>query len=521
MPKRPGHLGNPGLMGLNNASLGTDAKHTTGADFTTTFRVLGVEGNLGSNAKSDDTLATAHQLGEITAAGIIQRAGTIGADPAYDPSSSNPLLANPAADVDLYHFTVTGSGRYAFTAEVFAGRIGSPLDPALTLFRLDKGNPKPQLVAVNDNTLNTTPANNFPTTIPNLLPLSTDAALFVGLTEGDYYLAVSSSGNSEGPNLQPGAKIFDPTVSHSGNGGTTTGDYVLNLLVQSDNIAPWVMASTPTSGAVLTAPPTQLTVQFSKPVALEQLAYEAYLQTLQQQGQSTPVVTNPLSGLYVLGADGKPYYPQLVSYDQTTNQATFLLLDRLPAGVNAFHLPSSLTDLAGNPLMGNDPSGDYVIRFTIQGKSGGQVGDPRLLSYQAPNSADSPQDLGVLFPHELSAGKGTSAGIRVVHNFRTDPATALDHADYYRFQVLQKRDYFITVTPTGFATGLQPKLFAGQTEVPLLQLAGANIYLASGLDPGTSYVLRVGSWHSPPPSTASYQLQITLGSGFENQCSIP
>src|SRR6185312_15776071 len=105
--------------------------------------------------------------------------------------------------------------------------------------------------------------------------LSPDPVLFAGLTAGDYYLAVSGTGNVPDPALGelPGANgVFDPNVSHSGTGGYTTGDYVLNLEVDADNTPPQVVSTSLTANAVLTSPPTTLVVQFNKPVNLEELS---------------------------------------------------------------------------------------------------------------------------------------------------------------------------------------------------------------------------------------------------------
>src|SRR5262249_37945271 len=155
--------------------------------------------------------ATAHSLGNITGVGLVQRAGAIGDDPAYDFANFDPFLANPAADVDLYHFTITGPGRFALTAEVFAARIGSPLDPALSLFQVDATG-QLVLVDVNDNTLNSSFASD------GSQPLANDATLYAGLTAGDYYLAVSGTSNVATPSVGflPGTNgIFDPNLSHS------------------------------------------------------------------------------------------------------------------------------------------------------------------------------------------------------------------------------------------------------------------------------------------------------------------
>src|SRR5262249_57199299 len=120
----------------------------------------GTEGGSGPPAVVDDTAATARELGDVTGAGLVQAAGTIGDDPAYDPANfDNPLLANPAADVDLYHFHISGPGRQTVVAEVFAGRLGSPLDPALSLFWLGPDG-RLHLLASNNNTNNDSLAGN-------------------------------------------------------------------------------------------------------------------------------------------------------------------------------------------------------------------------------------------------------------------------------------------------------------------------------------------------------------------------
>src|SRR5439155_12980281 len=175
--------------------------------------------------------------------------------------------------------------------------IGSPLNPGLSLFRLDPATNQLVLVAGNDDTGNPLIASN-----DSSWPLRKDAALFAGLSAGDYYLAVSSSTNVPNPllGLQPGqlvpdeGQIFDPNVSHSGTAGSTTGTYVLNLLVQREAQAPRVLASSPADGATLGEPPTELQVAFSKPVNLQQLAYLSYFQTA--QGWPPPV--------FVLGPGG-------------------------------------------------------------------------------------------------------------------------------------------------------------------------------------------------------------------------
>src|SRR5262249_30276760 len=147
-----------------------------------------------------------------------------------------------------------------------------------------------------------------------------------------------------------------------------------------------------------------------------------------------------LPAVYILGSDGVDYHPRMVSYDSALNQATFLMLDALPNGAAELHVsnsgPSSVTDLAGNPLVGNiDPAADFVIHFSVNGPDRGSDGNP-LLWESAPPNDDTPQDLGVLFPHELEAGV-------VVE--RMAGAEVADAIDQFSFQVLQSRDYFTSL----------------------------------------------------------------------------
>src|SRR5262249_21197988 len=148
------------------------------------------------------------------------------------------------------------------------------------------------------------------------LPLFSDALLITGVTAGEYYLAVSSSGNVPDPVLgaQPGVDgVFDPNLSHSGWAGFSIGTYVLNVGIQPDKEAPRVLAVYPPSGATLNAPPTHLTVQFSEATNLPDLAFLAF-----QKGDQFDQV-------YVQDAGGMRYYPRLESWDPVQYRAHFLM----------------------------------------------------------------------------------------------------------------------------------------------------------------------------------------------------
>ena len=224
--------------------------------FTQSFVVAGTEGTVGTTP--DDFVGGAHNLGDVTNGQIVQATGAIGIDPWYDPinAAGDPNQGNPANQVDLYRFHVGGTGNYALAAEVFAGRIGSPLSADLTLFRLD-ANGQPIAVAGNNGTGNDSTAQLDVGAQRAQVPLLTDPALFASLTPGDYLLAVSTKQNYSNPvlGLQPGQNgsdptqlVFDPTVSHSGTlGGGLLGNYVLNLRVQPAAAAPHVVAVTVSS----------------------------------------------------------------------------------------------------------------------------------------------------------------------------------------------------------------------------------------------------------------------------------
>lgn len=275
----------------NGNDLNADAGHPGGQDFTYTFQVDGIDGRTGADPSSDDTAATAQNLGDLTSSGLVQVAGEIGDDPFYGPADS------PGNQVDMYHFSVSGPGRYALVAEIFAGRIGSPLQPGLSLYQLDPSDGSLQFIAGDINSYDpATTTDGFST------PLYTDSVLYASLTAGDYYLAVAGGSNTPSPfeGQPPGSfGLFDPNVSHSGQNGWSTGPYVLNVLVQPAPNPPRVVSTSPINGVTLTQPPTQLTVTFDEPVNVAQLAFE----TFQVAAETT------VASVFIEGADGTKYYP--------------------------------------------------------------------------------------------------------------------------------------------------------------------------------------------------------------------
>jgi len=455
---------------------GPDAK---GRDFTSAFQVIGVEGNTNSTPSADDTTLTAHELGDVTHLGLVQAAGAIGDDATDLATPFNP------ADVDLYHFQIVGAGNYAFAAEVFAGRIGSPLDASLQLYRLSPTDGTLQPVVGNDDSFNTTISDN------GALPLFADPVLYAGLTAGDYYVGVTSQFTT-----------YDPLQSHSGQGGFTSGAYVLNLRVDGASVPPHVVATQTTDGAVLLDVPQTLSVQFDEPVNLQQLAFEAYQQT----------ATGQLGAVYIEAEDGTQYFPRLQSYDAATHQATFLLLAALPNGAYAWHLsgPKGLTDLGGNALVGNDQaSGDYLVHFTVEAPPRGTPGEPTLWNAQEPNDTlAQPQVIGALFPLELA----NTVTIRRAAAPEGIPVQQ-DVADYYQITVLQPQTYFFGLNNiVGLPRDAVPKIWRdGVLKATYVQgLHGVTAVL----DPGT-YVIEI-DLSGQTVSNPSYDLTIALFDALES-----
>jgi methionine-rich copper-binding protein CopC len=486
------------LTDASGVPFGEDAAHPAGADLALSFQVDGIDGVVGATG-SDDTASTARDLGDLTDAGLIQKSGAIGDDPAFNPSLS-PDASNPepqlipANQVDLYHFRISGPGRYAMLSEVFAGRIGSPLDPGLSLYELDPSDGSLAFMAGNNNTLNPTPGTD------GSIPLFTDPALAVGLTAGDYYLAVAGGSNTPSPlegQVAGSLGLFDPNVPDSAQSGWSTGQYVLNLLVEPTPAPPTVLASSPSSGQVLDEAPTELTVDFSGPINIQQLAYEAF----ESRAQAT------LTQVFVVGPDGTKYYPRFASYNRATNGATFLMLDGLANGSYDLHLSGTggLTDLGGNPIAGNDASGDFVIPFQVMGPERAIAGDTTD-GYTVASRAEQgvSQDLGVLFPRELQAGVTV---IRGPDSGTTEwPATTEDD---YVIQLLQSQNYSFTLSgdslPGGAAVTVRDA--SGQS-IPLLASDDGLVYFAPLV--AETYTVAVGGWSSDESATASYRLTVDL-----------
>jgi methionine-rich copper-binding protein CopC len=482
------------LASPSGVPLGEDSATPAGANESVAFQVDGIDGVVDA-AGSDDTAATAQQLGDMAGAGLVQVNGAIGIDPFFSPGassdpSSSASQSEPANQADLYHFEITGPGNYAMVAEVFAGRIGSPLQPGVSLYEVDPTSGQLVLVAGNIGSLNPTQGTD------SLDPLLSDPVLSAALVAGDYYLAVADASNTASPSQEqpPGSPgIFDPNQPGSAQNGWSTGQYVLNLLVQSEPVAPQVVTSSPSSGQILDAVPTEVTVQFSQPMNITQLALEAYETNYQTTVRQVFIESN----------NGEIYYPRFVSYDDATNVATFQMLDGLPNGGYSLHLSgwAGLTDLGGVSLEGNSPSGDDVIPFEVDGPISdisGNMEDGYTVVGQAGNGI--PQDVGTLFPDELQAGVTIIRG----------PGTAQDSTeDEYVIQVTQSQQYSFTLEGSDLPAMAQVTLTDAQGQpVPLLSDFTGQAYFAP-LTAGT-YTIAVGGWTAGQSASVAYELTMYL-----------
>ena len=123
----------------------------------------------------------------------------------YDIAHLLQLYPKLGSDIDVYQFTLDQPG--AVTAETIVARPGqealSQLDTVLTLYQETElnGVTTRSMVARNDNSI------------------SRDSLLQLDLEAGNYYVVVTSVGNTD----------FDPEVEESGYGGRSQGAYRLQL----------------------------------------------------------------------------------------------------------------------------------------------------------------------------------------------------------------------------------------------------------------------------------------------------
>ncbi|RCS42139.1 hypothetical protein DTL42_20120 [Bremerella cremea] len=118
----------------------------------------------------------------------------------FDITHLQHLYRPDVIDIDLYRFDVTERG--TLSAEIVAERLNdsSRLDAALTLYRRNGDGSYTAIARNNDY-------------------FSEDPFMELELEPGTYYVGVSASGND----------VYDPNIEDSGFGGTSQGEYELQL----------------------------------------------------------------------------------------------------------------------------------------------------------------------------------------------------------------------------------------------------------------------------------------------------
>lgn len=433
----------------------------------------------------NDTAATAIDLGELDESGLIQIPGIIGDDAYYDFSNLS-AAHRPGADVDLYHFHIGTTSPVGLVAEVFAGRIGSPLDAGLSLYRLDPISGQLEFVGGNDQSFNSTKATNLQH------PLFNDPIITSGLEVGDYYLAVSGGLNTPSPTEhQSDSGIFDPNLPHSGAVGTSTGRYVLNLRAEFNPPAAEVVSVSIGDQSTLQSAPATLDIQFNGYVNLVELArISSY-----QSGQ------NIIPGIFIQDQQGNSYIPHLTSFDATTFTAHFILGERLPSGGYQLHIDGSqgLANIAGVPLATNASS---IVHFTVSTPAAGTSGNPTIWTHDPQtDTTPSTQVLGVLFPDELQSG------VEIVRAAGSGSNRTNDQSDEYRFEVLNAGRYSWTFSGQGMPSGAAVQIMDAQGHVLDIARGDDGSFGYAFLKAG-SYVLHVGNWSASTARSVGYQFHI-------------
>jgi hypothetical protein len=279
-------------------------------------------------------------------------------------------------DVDLYRIDLPTGDHYALALRTLAQRIGSPLDPAVSLF--DSAG---QFLASNDDAMHDGALS--------------DSEVFAGVNGGTYYIAVSAGGNLPG---EPGG--FDPLVAGSGTGSHgSTGQYLLQVTSVPDSTRPEVVRTSIEPGTTLHSPLTQITVQFSESMN----------------------VLGLMQGAKLLGPDGVSIVLSATDYDPQAFEVTYALRDRPADGDYVFSLSAAdVTDHADNPISGDALDGGYALHFALQAP------DLNRQDTEPNGSADTAQDLGPLYPSELRPFPGVKIAGSV---------EGAGDQDFYRFQV--------------------------------------------------------------------------------------
>ena len=415
--------GSPGsvLTGMDGNSL------ESGQDVTIPFQVNGIEGRVGATT-DDSTPATAQELGDADL-------GRARAGRRRDRRRPARRSVEPGGHVSFHRHAARGTIRSRPRSSPAAS--ARALAPGVSLFRFDPADDSYQFIAGDINSYNTVTATDGYST-----PLYTDSVLYASLTAGDYYLAVTDGTITPSPyeGQAPGSfGIFDPNQP---------GGFLNNY---SPTHGPVRLESARPAGQQSPARRLDQPERRGDPHPGPDADIRHVRRADEHRATGPPDVLEQLPGLglddlrYRLGDLHRgrrrdrilPALRVLRRRDQYGHVSS--CSTDFPTAITCSTSPAAdgLTDLGGNQLVGNQPNGDYVVPFTVDAPARGDAGNPLEWSDQEPNDSSSdPQDLGVLFPNELAAGRHDHT--RLQPGPRQAPQ---DTADVYEFQVLLNRSY--------------------------------------------------------------------------------
>jgi hypothetical protein len=331
-------------------------------------------------------------------------------------------FANVLSAVDLYQFTLATGHLWEVGLDVAAESIGSPLQPALSLF---------------DDTGSILATSNSGTGLPND---PVDPYLFAGLEPGTYYVGISGAGNLAG---SPGG--YNPVTGVPGSAGQVQPGgllpFELHLVALPHDQPTQLIGFNAGYEDPLNPSPTSLTLSFSGPIDAAGLfvpdQQETALDVIDSSGHIWPVT-----------AEG---------YQSNDAQLTLVFDEPLPAGRYSLIVPASggLTDLAGEPVVATGQPAGVLANWTVTSATGPKI----------------PGDLGVLWPSTVNVVWPSANGA-----FSETTSLAPGQEATYRWVVIVPGTYKLQTQVVGSSIAVVNSSGASATVLDTDSTNGLNDY---------------------------------------------